>query len=143
MADENVPKFCYPPFILMGFDGEEPLLMPCGAIWQLVERRLAPSADATRNTLLNLRWRLRWSRPMLAAFLGVSRDTLRRWETGERNASGAARRLIWLVDLLAFHPEKLKDGCDLLAWGKREELMKIAEVFPPPGGPLPDPTVGA
>ncbi|HEY2329251.1 MAG TPA: helix-turn-helix domain-containing protein [Verrucomicrobiae bacterium] len=53
---------------------------------------------AIRSNFIRLRQKLRWSRAGMAAFLGVDRSVLRRWETGERNPSGAARRLIWLLD---------------------------------------------
>lgn len=75
--------------------------------------------------LLQLRSKLRWPRSMLAAFLGVSRDVVRRWETGQRKPSGAARRLIWLLNLLAHEPKKLKSGLDLIFWGKTEECLEF------------------
>jgi DNA-binding transcriptional regulator YiaG len=75
--------------------------------------------------LLTMRQKLRWSRAMLAAYMGVSRETLRRWEDGERNPNGAARRLIWLINELAFHPKQLKSAMDLIFWGRGEELRKF------------------
>ena len=53
----------------------------------------------------------------MAAFLGVGRSVLRRWETGERKPSDAAQRLVWLLNLLAHDPDSLKDGFDLIVGG--------------------------
>ena len=65
----------------------------------------------------------------LAAYFGVSRDTLRRWETGEREPSGAARRLIWLLNTLLANPERLNDGLDMLMWGKKREAQEFNKLL--------------
>lgn len=41
--------------------------------------------------------------------------------------SGAARRCIWLLNLLVCHPEKVQSGMDLLVWGKGEELVALGK----------------
>jgi len=98
-----------------------PVAAMSGDSYEILERGLAPTAEEAKVTLIRLRQKLRWSRPMLAAFLGVSRDVVRSWESGQRNPSGAARRLIWLLDLLAHEPHKLKSAMDLVFWGKGKE----------------------
>lgn len=77
-----------------------------------------PNAEETRQSLLEMRRRLKWSRAQLAAVLGVPKETLRRWETGARNPCGAARRLIWFMESLLLEPARLLDLPSLLAWGK-------------------------
>lgn len=57
----------------------------------------APSSTATSGMLHLLRRKQKWSQATLAAILGVPKHTLRRWEEGTRNPSGAARRLIWMI----------------------------------------------
>ena len=71
---------------------------------------------AARETLLKLRRKHSLSRGHLAALLGVSLGTLRRWEEGTRNPSGAARRLIWLVNgmLTGSPPRNL---WETITWG--------------------------
>ena len=71
---------------------------------------------------VRLRQQLRWYWPSMAAFLGVSQSVLWRWENGERNPSGVARRLIWLLDLLAREPDSLKTGFDLIVWGRGKNV---------------------
>jgi transcriptional regulator with XRE-family HTH domain len=95
----------------------------------MLERGYAPSAVDCRQRLIRFRQATRWSRPAMAAFMGVSRDVLRRWETGERNPSGAARRLIWLLDLLANEPDQLINSVSLIFWGTKnmDEALKHKE----------------
>jgi DNA-binding transcriptional regulator YiaG len=97
-----------------------------GIGYKLVEMELAPKAEESRKTLIQLRQYLRWSRPMMAAFFGISVGVLRRWENGERRPSSAARRLIWLLDILAREPDKLKSAVDLITWGRIGDLMDPA-----------------
>ena len=99
-----------------------------GDFHESLERHFAPSAAEARATLITLREKLCWSRPMLAAFLGVSRDVVRRWETGQRNPNGAARRLIWLMKMLVCDRSKLQDAVDLLVWGKRDVCLKYSRI---------------
>ncbi len=119
----------FPPYYVaaMAADGEPVAALP-GDTFEMLERGLAPSAGECRAKLLSLRQKLRWSRAGMAAFLGVNRSVLRRWETGERKPSGAARRLIWLLDLLAREPDKLKTAFDLIVWGKGSGCRGSVEV---------------
>lgn len=48
--------------------------------------------------ILSLREKLRMSRAAFAKILNVPLETLRAWETGRRNPSGAAARLLDIVD---------------------------------------------
>lgn len=120
----------YPPYYVaaMSVDGEPVAALP-GDTYEMLERGLAPTAEEVRATLTQLRQKLRWSRPIMSAFLGVDRGVLRSWEVGDRNPSGAARRLIWLLDLLAREPDKLKTAFDLIVWGKGEELLKSSQAL--------------
>lgn len=129
MVENKNPKsdalrFSFPPYYVAALDGKLPILCLPGDLYEGLERSLAPSAEDVRGILVRLRSELRWPRSALAAFLGVSRDVVRRWETGERNPSGSARRLIWLLNLLVRHPEKLKNGMDLIFWCKGAEMLK-------------------
>jgi DNA-binding XRE family transcriptional regulator len=126
IAHKTALRYSYPPYYVGLVDGKLPVFNVPGECWKDLERGLAPAAGEARQTLLGLRSELRWPRSALAAFMGVSRDVVRRWETGERNPSGAARRLIWLLDLLARRPEKLKSGLDLIFWGKGAEIRQFA-----------------
>src|ERR1035438_1678460 len=119
----------FPPYCVaaMAADGEPVAALP-GDTYEMLERGLAPSAHESRMALIRLRQKLRWSRAGMAAYLGVNRSVLRRWETGERNTSGAARRLIWLLDVLAHEPDKLKSAVDLFVWGRSEELLKYGSI---------------
>jgi len=119
-------RFSVPPYYVAAMEGKLPVLSLPGDTYEGLERSLAPSGGDARGILLRLRSELRWPRSMLAAFLGVSREVLRRWETGERNPSGAARRLIWLLDLLVRQPDKLKSGLDLIVWGKGDDLREFS-----------------
>jgi DNA-binding XRE family transcriptional regulator len=89
-----------------------------GELMLNLARLLAPEVDESRQKLLTLRQTLGWSRAQLASFLGVSKDTLRRWETGERNPCGAARKLIWLAHSFITQPERFLSSVDVATWGK-------------------------
>lgn len=125
MENRKIPRHPYQPFVVMEFYGDLKVRAVSGEAFSIIQRCMAPSSEEIRDLLLNLRDRMQWSRSMLAAMLGIGCETLRRWESGERNPSGAARRLIWLMDLLLCHPEKLNNGLDLIVWGKREELIEL------------------
>jgi DNA-binding transcriptional regulator YiaG len=103
-----------------------PVAAMSGNTYEMLERGFAPTAEEAQVTLFRLRQKLRWSRTCMAAFMGVSQSVLRRWETGERHPSGAARRLIWLMDLLAREPDKLKTAFDLIVWGKGDSLKEFS-----------------
>jgi DNA-binding transcriptional regulator YiaG len=117
----------FPPYYVgtMTPDGW-PVATLSGNTYELLERGFAPTAKEARVTLFRLRQKLRWSRTTMAAFLGVSQSVLRRWETGERNPSGAARRLIWLLNLLATEPDSLKNAMDLILWGQSDQCMAVS-----------------
>ena len=64
-----------------------PVAAMSGNTYELLERGFAPSAEEAQVTLFRLRpGKLRWSRAGMAAFVGVDKSVLRRWETGERRA---------------------------------------------------------
>jgi len=109
-----------PPYYLVArsTDGEPVVAMP-GDTFGMLERGYAPSALECAQLLIRFRRTTRWSRPAMAAFMGVSPNVLRRWETGERKMSGAARRLTWLLELLVNDPDQLIDALSLLFWGTK------------------------
>jgi len=117
-------RHSFPPYYLGVLDADVPLLCYPGDTYEILERSLMPTGEEVRQMLLTMRRELRWSRPALAAFMGVSRDVIRRWETGQRNPNGAARRLIWVLNQLAFHPKQLKSAMDLIFWGRGAELRR-------------------
>ena len=116
-----------PPYYLAAraTDGEPLPVLP-GVIFETLERGYAPSAFECRQRLIHFRQTTRWSRPAMAAFMGVSRDVLRRWESGERKPSGAARRLIWLLDLLVNDPDQFINSLSLIFWGA-ENMVEALE----------------
>ena len=63
-------------------------------------------ADDIQGVLINLRYNLNWSRRDMAALLGVSQNVVKAWETGARQPSGAARRLISLMDRMVHEAAK-------------------------------------
>jgi DNA-binding transcriptional regulator YiaG len=81
-------------------------------------RLLAPGVNESRQTLVELRQKLGWSRAQLASFLGVGKHTLRRWETGQRNPCRAARKLIWLTHSFITQPQRLLSSVDIATWGR-------------------------
>lgn len=120
-------RFSMPPYCVATVLGKVPVLSLDGSFWKHTEGCYAPSNGACQTMLQDLRQHLQWSRPMLAAFLGTSQDTVRRWESGERHPTGAAKRLIWLVNLLVRHPERLESGLDFLFWGQGDQIRKWME----------------
>lgn len=68
---------------------------------------ILPTAEETRTALLRLRKDLGLSRAQLAISLGIGKDTLRRWETGERKPCAAARKLVRLIEIIYFSQESI------------------------------------
>jgi DNA-binding XRE family transcriptional regulator len=101
-------------------EGEPPIREPEGTLactrglyripgWIACTVSLAfkPKPEECRQMLRAMRSRADLSRGQLAALLGVQLDILRRWEEGRRTPCAAARRLIQLVHLLYFHPDRI------------------------------------
>lgn len=122
-AQKQAIRYSFPPYYVGTVEAGLPIMSLPGDLYESLERGFAPSAPEASAALIALREKLRWSRPMLAAFLGVSRDVVRRWETGERSPSGAARRLIWLLGVLATDRNKLQDAMDLVVWGRSDRFV--------------------
>ena len=68
-----------------------------GELCESLSLMFMPTAQEVRSMLLELRSRYSLSRPLLAAFLGTSRSTVRSWEKGLREPSGPAKRLVQMV----------------------------------------------
>lgn len=68
-----------------------------GTLCESLASLLAPTAQEARLMLHEMRERHSLSRPLLAAFLGTSRHTIRCWEKGLREPSGPSKRLIQMV----------------------------------------------
>ena len=64
------------------------------------------------------RLRCRLGHRWLCACLGVSALTVNAWRDGSRLPSGGARRAIWFLWCLVFHPERLSSLEDLATWGR-------------------------
>jgi DNA-binding transcriptional regulator YiaG len=92
-----------------------------GRDWQMLSKTFLPSMEQVRGMLKEIRSELRWSRPMLAAVLGVPSKSLRSWEIGERNPCASARRLIQLIHMLMISPAQARSALDLLFSGKSEQ----------------------
>lgn len=58
----------------------------------------AHKVDVKRNAIAAMRLRERLTQSQFAELLGTSLGTLRKWESGERKPSGAAARLIQLME---------------------------------------------
>jgi putative transcriptional regulator len=54
--------------------------------------------EVKRNDIAALRLRENFTQAQFAELLGTSLGTIRKWETGERKPSGAAARLIQLME---------------------------------------------
>ena len=78
-----------------------------GALCESLASLLAPTAQEARSMLLEMRERHSLSRPLLAAFLGTSRHTIRCWERGLRDPSGPSKRLIQMV-----HQRLMSEGTE-------------------------------
>ena len=71
-------------------------------------RIFAPSPARCRKMLSEIREQLRLPVESLAMLLGTPLVTVRKWLNGERNPSGAAKRLIWLIHCAQFKPSVLR-----------------------------------
>ena len=122
-------RISVPPYAVgTGPDGI-PLLNFDGETWSRLEKSCAPSVTEVCDLFVQLRNHLNWSRPTLAAFLGVSVHVLRRWESGQRSPSAAAKRLVWLLHVFLTDPGKLTSALDLIVWGKGDELVSFSEAL--------------
>lgn len=92
-------------------------------------KALAPSAARCRGMLAELHRHLQLPAESFAAVLGAPKATLRKWLSGERQPSGAAKRLIWLLHSARFDPSILRKLDGWLMWGgsPKEALERIVE----------------
>ena len=112
-----IPRKPFRSRVYYGRDGEIVTAAP-GAFGLRLAQAYCPSTDAIREMLLQIRRRRNWSQPAMAGVLGVPLHTLRKWEEGARNPSGAAKKLIWTVHALVFEPERLLQGLGyFITWG--------------------------
>ena len=84
--------------------------------WTRVVFGLAPSQPEVKRMVWRL-WR-RYGRDGLADLLGVPVATLEDWAYNGREPSCAARKLVWLVWCLEFHPERCRTAFDVTTWGR-------------------------
>jgi len=54
----------------------------------------------------------------VAALIGVSSQTLMRYQYRKRKPSNALRRLVWLLWAVLLHPDHAENLLDLLTWGR-------------------------
>jgi hypothetical protein len=127
-AAQKMSRFPYRRKLYYGNNGEVYFNLS-GEKGSGLARIYAPSPGAIQGMLLRLRRHQQWSQATLSSILGVPRLTLRCWENGTRNPSHAAKKLIWFVYTLFFHPkELLKDLDNLVTWGQgREETLVLDE----------------
>ena len=77
---------------------------------------LQPNDEQFNSMLAELAGVMGWRG--VASVLGISIRTLDSWRKGENGPSAGARKLVWLVWTLVFHPEKLRSLFDVATWGK-------------------------
>ena len=92
-------------------------------------RVFAPSPARCRRMLCDLHEHLQLPIESFAAMCGVPRITMRKWLSGERNPSGAAKRLIWVLHCAIFDPRALRklDGWLKWAGSDKEALEQFIE----------------
>lgn len=59
---------------------------------------LKPAHQMTPHQIKKIRLKGKVSQPVFAKFLNVSPSTVKKWETGEKTPSGAALRLLNIVE---------------------------------------------
>jgi len=57
-----------------------------------------PAPNFSPSQIVALREKSNWSRPVFARLLNVPDVTVRKWEAGERKPSGAALRLLQILE---------------------------------------------
>ena len=62
------------------------------------EAQALPPPSYTADTIRSLRERLHISQGVFAAYLNASVSTVQKWENGEKKPSGAALRLLSVID---------------------------------------------
>ncbi len=62
------------------------------------EAQALPPPSYTADTIRSLRERLHVSQGVFAAYLNASVSTVQKWERGEKKPSGAALRLLSVID---------------------------------------------
>lgn len=62
------------------------------------EAQALPPPSYTADTIRSLRERLHVSQGVFAAYLNASVSTVQKWENGEKKPSGAALRLLSVID---------------------------------------------
>lgn len=62
------------------------------------EAQALPPPSYTADTIRKLRERLHISQGVFAAYLNASVSTVQKWENGEKKPSGAALRLLSVID---------------------------------------------
>lgn len=110
-------------------DEIHPLLTGEGALD--VAELFAPKPAEVRRMLLALRKRLRWSQPFAAMVLGVTPSAIAKWESCDRQANGAAAKLIFLLYSELIEPGKIRNVWDLALWGGipcRGSALQLAAV---------------
>lgn len=99
-------------------DPEAVSFLPSGEYSQLSRALLRPTPTETREMLFTLRKRLGTTTAGLGAVLGVPLATVRKWLSGERNPSGAGRRVIWILYTATVSPKTLAEPGAWLGWSR-------------------------
>jgi DNA-binding XRE family transcriptional regulator len=128
MADLTIPRARPQPMeVYYAADGRV-FVTASGKDGQAFSRLWGPSSNETRQAIFDLRTKMGWSRALLAAIMGISTDTLRRWEDGRRNPSAATRKLIWFLHTMFLAPAELANLENIVTWGHgTKELIVVGE----------------
>lgn len=100
-------------------DGARVYLNLPGEFYQDIRELASPAPEEVRQMLLQIRQERRWPHAYMAAVLGVSKEVLRKWLSGERHPTGAAKKLIWLLHDILCHGGKVHNHRDIASWGDR------------------------
>lgn len=117
MRSARIPRVPFRKEVYLSIGGGV-LVTQSGEMGLKLANWYAPSSTATSGMLHLLRRKQKWSQATLAAILGVPKHTLRRWEEGTRNPSGAARRLIWMIWRSLTGQGLPSDLFDWVTWGR-------------------------
>lgn len=83
---------------------------------------LQPSDEKFHSMLAELAALLGWRGTATA--LGISIRTLDSWRKGKNGPSAGARKLVWLIWSLVFHPENFRSLLDVVTWGVLTEAKE-------------------